>query len=142
MAVLIPWARVLVAGDYLSTVELPELGDGEHGRAYLATLERLRPLVAAAEHVVPGHGPRAEQRARARGPGGEPRGALARLADLIVAIGAPAWIGAPSSIGSSAIVPALWAVISFSIFIASMMHSSWPSLTVSPCLTSTFHMFP
>ena len=23
-----------------------------------------------------------------------------------------------------------------------MMHSSWPSSTVSPCLTSTFHMFP
>jgi hypothetical protein len=30
---------------------------------------------------------------------------------LIVAIGAPAWIGAPSEIGSSTIVPALWAVI-------------------------------
>ena len=45
-------------------------------------------------------------------------------AETIVAIGAPAWIGAPSLIGSSAIVPALCAVISFSIFIASMMHSS------------------
>ena len=61
---------------------------------------------------------------------------------MIVAIGAPAWIGAPSLIGSSTIVPALCAVISFSIFIASMMQSSWPSSTVSPCLTSTFHMFP
>src|SRR5580700_8876726 len=61
---------------------------------------------------------------------------------VIVAIGAPALIGSPSVIGSSAIVPALWAVISFSIFIASMMHSSWPSCTSSPCLTSTFHMFP
>lgn len=57
MAVLIPWASVLVPGDYLSTVELPTLNDGGDLDAYLATLERLRPLVAAAAHVVPGHGP-------------------------------------------------------------------------------------
>jgi glyoxylase-like metal-dependent hydrolase (beta-lactamase superfamily II) len=58
MAVWIGWARVLVAGDYLSSVELPGLGEGPRMLdAYLATLERLHPLVAAAEHVVPGHGP-------------------------------------------------------------------------------------
>ncbi len=72
MAVWIGWARVLVAGDYLSPIELPTLGEGEgalgEGRgalgeggdmldAYLATLERLRPFVDVAEHVVPGHGP-------------------------------------------------------------------------------------
>lgn len=57
MAILIPWAGVLVAGDYLSTAELPTLADGGDLDAYLATLERLRPLVAATEHVVPGHGP-------------------------------------------------------------------------------------
>jgi glyoxylase-like metal-dependent hydrolase (beta-lactamase superfamily II) len=57
MAIVIPWARVLVAGDYLSTVEPPELGKGSSVEAYLATLERLRPLVASAEHIVPGHGP-------------------------------------------------------------------------------------
>jgi glyoxylase-like metal-dependent hydrolase (beta-lactamase superfamily II) len=57
MAIVIPWARVLVAGDYLSTVEPPELGKGCSVEAYLATLERLRPLVASAEHIVPGHGP-------------------------------------------------------------------------------------
>jgi glyoxylase-like metal-dependent hydrolase (beta-lactamase superfamily II) len=57
MAVLIPWTGVLVAGDYLSTVELPSLGAGGGLDAYLATLERLRPLVTNAEHVVPGHGP-------------------------------------------------------------------------------------
>jgi glyoxylase-like metal-dependent hydrolase (beta-lactamase superfamily II) len=57
MAVVIPWAGVLVAGDYLSTVELPSLGDGGSLGSYLATLERLRPLVDAAAHVVPGHGP-------------------------------------------------------------------------------------
>jgi len=57
MAVLIPWALVLVAGDYLSPIELPTLSDGGDLQAYLATLERLRALVAHAEHVVPGHGP-------------------------------------------------------------------------------------
>jgi glyoxylase-like metal-dependent hydrolase (beta-lactamase superfamily II) len=58
MAIWIPWARVLVAGDYLSSVELPGLGEAPAVLdAYLATLERLHPLVAVAEHVVPGHGP-------------------------------------------------------------------------------------
>ncbi len=57
MAVLIPWALVLVAGDYLSPIELPTLNSGGDLQAYLATLERLRSLVANAEHVVPGHGP-------------------------------------------------------------------------------------
>ena len=57
MAIWIPWARVLAAGDYLSTVEIPTLGAGDTVDAYLATLERLRALVAEAEHVVPGHGP-------------------------------------------------------------------------------------
>jgi glyoxylase-like metal-dependent hydrolase (beta-lactamase superfamily II) len=57
MAVAIPWARVLVAGDYLSTVELPTLNDGGDLDAYLATLGRLRELLERAEHIVPGHGP-------------------------------------------------------------------------------------
>jgi glyoxylase-like metal-dependent hydrolase (beta-lactamase superfamily II) len=58
MAIWIGWARVLVAGDYLSSVELPGLGEGAGMLdAYLGTLERLHPLVAAAEHIVPGHGP-------------------------------------------------------------------------------------
>jgi glyoxylase-like metal-dependent hydrolase (beta-lactamase superfamily II) len=57
MAVWIPWARVLVAGDYLSALEIPTLSQPHSVDAYLATLERLRPLVALAEHIVPGHGP-------------------------------------------------------------------------------------
>jgi glyoxylase-like metal-dependent hydrolase (beta-lactamase superfamily II) len=57
MAVWVPWARVLVAGDYLSAVEIPTLEEGGAVEAYLATLERLRPLLVEAEHVVPGHGP-------------------------------------------------------------------------------------
>jgi glyoxylase-like metal-dependent hydrolase (beta-lactamase superfamily II) len=57
MAVRIPWAGVLVIGDYLSTVEPAKVQTGGAIEAYLATLDRLRPLVASAEHVVPGHGP-------------------------------------------------------------------------------------
>jgi glyoxylase-like metal-dependent hydrolase (beta-lactamase superfamily II) len=57
MAIWIPWARVLVAGDYLSTAEPPDVGEDGSVEAYLETLARLRPLVASAAHVVPGHGP-------------------------------------------------------------------------------------
>ena len=57
MAIVVPWARVLLAGDYLSAIEIPTLNKGGSLQAYGATLERLQPLVAAAEHVVPGHGP-------------------------------------------------------------------------------------
>lgn len=57
MAVRIGWAGVLVAGDYLSGVEIPTLHDGGDPEAYLSTLARLAPLVAGVEHVVPGHGP-------------------------------------------------------------------------------------
>jgi glyoxylase-like metal-dependent hydrolase (beta-lactamase superfamily II) len=56
MALWLGWARVLVAGDFLSPVEIPMLSEGGSRSAYLATLERLRPLVEQAEHVVPGHG--------------------------------------------------------------------------------------
>jgi glyoxylase-like metal-dependent hydrolase (beta-lactamase superfamily II) len=54
MAIWIPWARVLVCGDYLSPLEIPMVGGSV--QAYLATLARLEPLVEEAEHVVPGHG--------------------------------------------------------------------------------------
>jgi glyoxylase-like metal-dependent hydrolase (beta-lactamase superfamily II) len=57
MAIWVPWARVLVAGDYLSTAEPPDVGEDGSVESYLATLARLRPLVASAAHVVPGHGP-------------------------------------------------------------------------------------
>jgi glyoxylase-like metal-dependent hydrolase (beta-lactamase superfamily II) len=53
MALFARWCGVLVAGDYLSGVEIPmvvSLPD------YRATLARLAPLVEAAETVVPGHG--------------------------------------------------------------------------------------
>jgi len=56
MAILAPWANVLVCGDYLSPVELPMLSEGGSRSAYLATLRRLEPLVHRAAVVVPGHG--------------------------------------------------------------------------------------
>ena len=55
-AIWVPWARVLVCGDYLSPVEIPWLSPGGSREAYLETLDRLEPLVEAAEHIVPGHG--------------------------------------------------------------------------------------
>ncbi|HSZ15135.1 MAG TPA: MBL fold metallo-hydrolase [Solirubrobacteraceae bacterium] len=56
MAIVIGWARTLVASDYLSDREIPTLSEGGDPHAYLATLERLRPLIAGSDHVVPGHG--------------------------------------------------------------------------------------
>jgi glyoxylase-like metal-dependent hydrolase (beta-lactamase superfamily II) len=55
-AYLIPWLGVLVCGDYLSPVEIPSISRRGSIDAYGATLERLRPLVAGVETVVPGHG--------------------------------------------------------------------------------------
>ena len=55
-AIWIPWAGVLVCGDYLSPVEIPWLSPGGSRESYLETLDRLEPLVEAAGHVVPGHG--------------------------------------------------------------------------------------
>jgi glyoxylase-like metal-dependent hydrolase (beta-lactamase superfamily II) len=57
MAVWVGWAKVLIAGDYLSSVEIPTLHSPTAVEDYLTTLDRLRPLLADAEHVVPGHGP-------------------------------------------------------------------------------------
>jgi glyoxylase-like metal-dependent hydrolase (beta-lactamase superfamily II) len=56
MALLVPWAGTLVCGDYLSPVEIPWISEDGGADAYIATLERLRPLVARVETVVPGHG--------------------------------------------------------------------------------------
>ncbi|MFM8762934.1 MAG: MBL fold metallo-hydrolase [Solirubrobacterales bacterium] len=58
MALLAPWAGVLACGDSRSEVEIPTFYEpGGSLSAYRATLERLRPLVERADHVVPGHGP-------------------------------------------------------------------------------------
>jgi glyoxylase-like metal-dependent hydrolase (beta-lactamase superfamily II) len=55
-AFYIPWLGVLVCGDYLSPVEIPWISPDGGAEAYLATLERLRPLVERASTIVPGHG--------------------------------------------------------------------------------------
>jgi glyoxylase-like metal-dependent hydrolase (beta-lactamase superfamily II) len=52
----VPWLGVLICGDYLSPVEIPWISPGGSVPAYLATLERLAPLVEQAETVIPGHG--------------------------------------------------------------------------------------
>jgi glyoxylase-like metal-dependent hydrolase (beta-lactamase superfamily II) len=56
MAIWVPWASVLVCGDYLSPVEIPMISEGGSLSAYRATLQRLQPLVEQAGTVVPGHG--------------------------------------------------------------------------------------
>jgi glyoxylase-like metal-dependent hydrolase (beta-lactamase superfamily II) len=53
MALFAPACGVLVAGDYLSPVELPMVQSLE---AYRATLARFAPLLERVETVVPGHG--------------------------------------------------------------------------------------
>ena len=49
---------------------------------------------------------------------------------------------APTAMGRSATVPALWAVISFSIFMASITATSVPSSTVAPFSTATRSTVP
>ncbi len=56
VAFWLPAAEILVCGDYLSPVEIPMVSEGGSLDAYAATLERLRPLVGAAQTVIPGHG--------------------------------------------------------------------------------------
>ena len=57
MAIVVPWARVLIAGDHLSPVEIPMVGEADGSLdAYLLTLDRLEPLVEAEDVVIPGHG--------------------------------------------------------------------------------------
>lgn len=56
MAIWVPWAKVLVPGDYLSPVEVPWLQEQGSLAGYLATLGRLKPYVEQADWVVSGHG--------------------------------------------------------------------------------------
>ena len=64
-AVLAPFCRVLVCGDYLSDVEIPVVSPGGSLPAYRDTLLRFAPLLEGADTVVPGHGrPQGADRAR------------------------------------------------------------------------------
>jgi glyoxylase-like metal-dependent hydrolase (beta-lactamase superfamily II) len=56
LAVMARSRGVLIAGDYLSGVEIPMIAAGGSLGAYRATVARLAPLVSAADTVVPGHG--------------------------------------------------------------------------------------
>lgn len=61
-----PWAGLLCCGDYLSDVEIPLVSAGGSVPAYVETLERLRPLLAEAATVVPGHGSPCDSRTALR----------------------------------------------------------------------------
>jgi glyoxylase-like metal-dependent hydrolase (beta-lactamase superfamily II) len=56
MSIVMPWAGVLVCGDYVSPVEIPMISAGGSLAAYLQTLRTLRRLTDRVETVVPGHG--------------------------------------------------------------------------------------
>lgn len=58
VAFWLPWAEVLICGDYLSPVEIPVISAASGGTlaAYQETLFRLSPLVNKAQTVIPGHG--------------------------------------------------------------------------------------
>lgn len=58
IAFWLPWAEVLVCGDYLSPAEIPMISAHNGGtlETYRETLFRLSPLVNRAMTVVPGHG--------------------------------------------------------------------------------------
>jgi glyoxylase-like metal-dependent hydrolase (beta-lactamase superfamily II) len=58
VAYWLPWAEVLICGDYLSPVEIPMITQESGGSlaAYRETLFRLSPLVNRAATVIPGHG--------------------------------------------------------------------------------------
>src|SRR4051812_26014614 len=52
MAIEVPWARTLIAGDHLSPVEVPMLGDFAGALdAYLRTLDRLEPVLERVDWV-------------------------------------------------------------------------------------------
>jgi len=53
---------LLLPGDYLCAVEIPLVSRAGSPQAYLATLDRLAPLVRRADTIVPGHGPPLERR--------------------------------------------------------------------------------
>ncbi|HEX3616073.1 MAG TPA: MBL fold metallo-hydrolase [Solirubrobacteraceae bacterium] len=58
VAYWVPWAEVLICGDYLSPVEIPMISGHNGGtlEAYRETLFRLSPLANRAATVIPGHG--------------------------------------------------------------------------------------
>ena len=58
VAFWLPWAEVLICGDYLSPVEIPMISTEQGGalEAYRETLFRFSPLVNRAATVIPGHG--------------------------------------------------------------------------------------
>ncbi len=63
-------------------------------------------------------------------------------AAVMTASVSPLVTAAPAEMGSSLTVPALWAVISFSIFMASITQMRAPSSTLAPGSTATLSTVP
>lgn len=61
-AFLVSEHALLLPGDYLMEVEIPLVSRAGSPERYLATLDRLAPLVRRAEVVQPGHGPPVDRR--------------------------------------------------------------------------------
>ena len=61
---------------------------------------------------------------------------------VMVAMTSPAPIAAPSATFRALTLPDLWAVISFSIFIASITQIRSPSETSAPSATATLRIVP
>lgn len=61
-AFLVEEHALLLPGDYLIEVEIPLVSQAGSPERYLATLDRLEPLVRRAERVQPGHGPMLDRR--------------------------------------------------------------------------------
>ena len=55
--------ELLLPGDYLCAVEIPLVSQDGSPEDYLATLDRLAPLVRRARTIQPGHGPALDRRA-------------------------------------------------------------------------------
>lgn len=63
LGLLVPEAKLLIAGDHLSPCEIPFVEDAQ---AYRATLEKLAAVLPRVEEIVPGHGPRLSREAAQR----------------------------------------------------------------------------
>jgi glyoxylase-like metal-dependent hydrolase (beta-lactamase superfamily II) len=65
MAIHVPWARTVIAGDYCSSIEIPTIAASAERDTdsatplseYLTTLDLLAGLLETCDHLVPGHGP-------------------------------------------------------------------------------------
>ncbi len=107
----------------------------EDGLAYVEA------LLEQADAKLP-EGRRSPEQRRIHGRNLATLGVKAQSTGTITASVSPVATDAPTATGRSLIVPARWAVISFSIFIASITQIRAPSSTAAPASTETFSTVP